>query len=119
MKCYNHDNNDAVAICAHCGKALCRNCTSLISEDKIVCGKECADQVFYEVEMLKTIRKKTLSQNKAGAYAMFILAFIFGIAGIIHLFIPGFRGLGIILLAIATGSIVSGFIMRRVATKKE
>lgn len=119
MKCFTHDDTYAVAICANCGKALCKNCNTLISENKIVCGKTCADQVVFELEALKTIRKKTLSQNKAGGYTMFILVFVFGIAGIIHLFLPGYQLLGIILLAVATGSLVSGIMLLRIATKNE
>lgn len=26
MKCFNHENKDAVATCQHCGKALCKEC---------------------------------------------------------------------------------------------
>ena len=26
MKCFNHEDRDAVAYCQHCGKALCREC---------------------------------------------------------------------------------------------
>ena len=28
MKCFNHEDRDAVATCQHCGKALCKACAS-------------------------------------------------------------------------------------------
>ena len=28
MKCYYHEDRDAVATCQHCGKALCKACAS-------------------------------------------------------------------------------------------
>lgn len=29
MKCFYHEDREAVATCQHCGKALCRACASL------------------------------------------------------------------------------------------
>ena len=42
MKCYNHENLDAVGICKNCGIAVCKSC-SVLFEEKLLCIK-CRDK---------------------------------------------------------------------------
>jgi len=43
MKCYNHENLDAVGICKNCGIAVCKSCSTLF-EEKLLCIK-CRDKI--------------------------------------------------------------------------
>ena len=44
MQCYNHPNTEAVAVCKHCHKGLCRNC-SIEMSDGVVCSASCEEKV--------------------------------------------------------------------------
>jgi hypothetical protein len=41
MKCYNHSEREAVAICRACGKAVCQEC-GLETENGFACQQSCA-----------------------------------------------------------------------------
>ena len=43
LKCYTHNDVEAVGACTACGKALCASC-ALYVDDKMVC-KECAERM--------------------------------------------------------------------------
>ena len=44
MRCFHHAEVDAVAVCKHCGRALCHDC--LVESDAgISCSGRCAKQV--------------------------------------------------------------------------
>jgi len=55
MKCYNHENIDAVGICKNCGIAVCKNCSSLF-KGKLLCNK-CREKIKK--------RKDTLPEEKS------------------------------------------------------
>ena len=40
MKCFNHPESEAIAICKACGKAVCKEC-GLESENGIACQQNC------------------------------------------------------------------------------
>lgn len=50
MKCYNHENLDAIGICKNCGIAVCKNC-SLLFEEKLICIK-CREKIEKEKNIL-------------------------------------------------------------------
>ena len=46
MKCYNHHDRDAFAVCTSCGKGLCLECASdkngrMICKDNQKCAEKC------------------------------------------------------------------------------
>jgi len=49
MKCYNHENIDAVGICISCGIGVCKSC-SLLFEEKLLCMK-----CYEKINKTKTI----------------------------------------------------------------
>ena len=49
MKCYNHENLEAIGICKNCGIAVCKNCSSLF-EEKLICIK-CREKIEKEKEI--------------------------------------------------------------------
>jgi hypothetical protein len=44
MKCFVHDQADAVAVCKHCGKALCRACAVDRPPGGVSCRGSCEEQ---------------------------------------------------------------------------
>jgi hypothetical protein len=42
MKCFIHETADAVALCKHCGKALCADCAQTSQAGTQVCSSQCA-----------------------------------------------------------------------------
>ena len=119
MKCFNHDTRDALAICANCGKALCRECAGLFIKEKIVCGQACSQAVSEQADMLTTIRRKILRQSKVGAYTLFSLGGIFMAFGVFNAFRPGWGDLAAYLIASAVGMGIAGVMAYRVATRTQ
>lgn len=56
MRCFEHDTVEAVAVCKHCGRALCRTCV-VESEEGVSCAGRCADQLEGEHVLMKRSRK--------------------------------------------------------------
>jgi len=52
MKCYNHPEMDAVAICKACGKAICKECAVDVGKG-IACKGECEEDVKNINELMK------------------------------------------------------------------
>ena len=42
MKCYNHKDSEAVAVCVHCGRAICLSCAKTSASERFVCSSACA-----------------------------------------------------------------------------
>lgn len=79
MKCFNHPERDAVAICNACGKAVCREC-GLESEHGIACQQSCAESLSAKTELyseqaahLKNIKR----MNYLGSLFSIIMGLLF------------------------------------------
>ena len=42
MKCCSHTDTDAVGVCVHCGRAVCKACASETDGGRLVCSRTCA-----------------------------------------------------------------------------
>jgi len=80
MKCYTHSDRDGVAICQHCGKALCQPCTIEVS-GKISCRGVCEK----EVELLNFIIKKGKPSLQSNEMAFLYLSAMTLIGGLLLL----------------------------------
>ena len=49
MKCYNHPEREAVAVCRACGKAVCKEC-GLETGNGIACRQSCTDILAEKTE---------------------------------------------------------------------
>lgn len=63
MKCYNHPEKDAVAVCKACGKAVCQTC-GIETRNGFACQQSCVDNLAGTNELrlkqaahLKNIRR--------------------------------------------------------------
>ncbi len=52
MKCYKHNESDAVGICCACGKGCCEACAS-VSETKLVCSQTCSEVMSENRQILE------------------------------------------------------------------
>jgi hypothetical protein len=94
MKCYNHNDVDAVGICKHCQKGLCKECIEEVDRS-LACKASCVEEVEtlnYIVKRGKNITKYAGSQLNPSI----IIFFIFGAVS----FRLGFRSEGIISMVI-------------------
>lgn len=76
MKCYQHPETDAVGICRHCAKGVCKQCGVLV-ENCLACRYSCEQQV---ARTLRTVERgtRTMEQHPRNLKAM---AAILGLAG--------------------------------------
>jgi hypothetical protein len=85
MRCYDHSDHEAIAICMGCGKALCKDCIELNNTDVVVCSEKCGSIVNDQLEMIRKIRKKTLTQNKVSGVFCIIAGIVFGLFGLFNI----------------------------------
>ena len=118
MKCYNHTETEAVATCMGCGKALCMECC-FKNVPGIVCSSLCEDKVNEQNEIIKFIRKKTLTQNKVSGIFSIIAGAIFILFGIFQLTRENyFFPLSLFCIALGFGLIIGGTMFLGVAKSK-
>lgn len=84
MKCYNHNEKDAIAICKSCGKGLCSSCLTELPYG-IACKNKCEDRVNL-VNKITDNNIKIISvsnrQIKTFGYFSIIFGVLFIILGI-------------------------------------
>ncbi len=119
MKCYDHNEIDAVSTCLGCGKALCKSCTQSSKLGIIVCSEACGKRADSRIEMVELIRKKTLTQNKIGGIFLIIFGIVFGVFGIYNLTDSRLLPLSIFLMTISAGFMYGGFMYLKVAKTKQ
>jgi hypothetical protein len=68
MKCFNHTNVDAIAICKNCNKGLCQECAA----DTGV-GVACKDKCESDVALLNVVFRQSTKayQNASKTYLQF------------------------------------------------
>ena len=87
MKCFNHHEKDAVAVCRHCGKALCPDCT-VESEHGVSCSGRCERHMGDFNELLNRAEKDAQGYRSLGI--LLIVASI--MMAILTMGLPGFLG---------------------------
>lgn len=81
MKCFNHNNVDAVAICTSCGKALCSSCLP-IGSPECACSIECADfsrERRRQFALLSRRHRTSLLASEIGCYSLGIIFVVVGL----------------------------------------
>lgn len=72
MKCFNHRELDAIAVCKHCGKAVCSNCVADV-KGVMACKSRCEAEVLAHQEFLSSSNRHLAFQvplNKWLGYFM-------------------------------------------------
>src|SRR4051812_16277812 len=73
MKCFTHRNNDAVAICRSCGRALCPDCVAEVGLS-CACKNRCESDVKRSIELIT--RDRPVPINPAGFFGYDRVIFI-------------------------------------------
>jgi hypothetical protein len=71
MKCFKH-KTDAVAVCAHCGRALCEACVTTPNAPRITCSTDCAGALAQNDRALQSILQKSVQSLKASAFYCYL-----------------------------------------------
>ena len=66
MKCFNHRELDALAVCKHCGRALCANCSAEVGL-AVACKGRCEAEVASILDLHQ--RGKTAYDKAAASHS--------------------------------------------------
>lgn len=112
MKCFNHQEAEAVAICKNCGKGLCHDCAVDLT-DGVACKNRCEDKVKEIIQLIdknKTTHQKTAAVYKRGAIINGLCGLIFFLFGVVSSFVMKDKGFSFFMLSIGLVLIIAGFI---------
>src|ERR1035441_5090772 len=76
MKCYTHKDTEAVAVCVHCGMALCSTCATRSQSGRLVCSQTCAAASKQLEDFIASTRHKATRGARVNAYFCFGLGVI-------------------------------------------
>ena len=79
MKCVAHQN-DAVGICAYCGRALCSACTKTSATARMTCSDNCAAALTRNDAALQMLVEKNLQGARVNA-VFYLLCGVLSAAG--------------------------------------
>jgi hypothetical protein len=83
VKCYNHHEKEAVAICKNCHKALCDDCLSDVGNG-IACRNSCEDRVL-ALNALQRKGENALKRSSKSFYGLAAFLFLMGIIFLVNL----------------------------------
>ncbi|PYK08655.1 MAG: hypothetical protein DME61_09015, partial [Verrucomicrobia bacterium] len=81
MKCATH-NQDATAVCAYCGRALCSSCDRVPSSQRTACSSTCAEALSKGERAVELILSKNVQGARVTAFVLYALGMIFLVVGI-------------------------------------
>lgn len=76
MKCTTH-NSEAVAVCAYCGAALCKDCRRTSATRQVACSDECAAALAKANTAVELILRKSSQAAQASAITCYSLGALF------------------------------------------
>ena len=118
MKCSNHPQTDALAVCVHCGCGICADCARKTPSLRTVCSDECAKAVAQTESTLASLRRKTLGGHRLTGYFCLGAGVILGLLAVLAKS-EGQSGLFLLQSALAVSLAVSGFFYLRLANRNE
>jgi hypothetical protein len=67
MKCFKHNDDEAVAICAYCGRALCRDCVPASMTTRMFCTEDCSAALALNESTMQLLLHKSEQSARASA----------------------------------------------------
>ncbi len=120
MKCFYHNNKDAIGICKNCSKGLCKECVTEIDKS-IACKNKCEMDVKLINRMMMASMKVIEARNPywrsifmSGGFS--IICFVFG-----FIFLKT-KGLGLFFISMAILFFISTiftYLLQKKSFKKE
>jgi len=100
MKCFYHQDKDAVAICKSCHRGVCADCSADVPPG-IACRGKCEADVAalnLMLERSKTVCQKTGVAYRRNALAVLIMGVVFIGIGLLPVLVGGGCGLSLIVV---------------------
>lgn len=72
MKCFKHNTIDAVAVCAHCGRAVCLDCVPSAVAERITCSASCAAALQRDAGAIQILLDKSSLSVRASAFYCYL-----------------------------------------------
>lgn len=76
MRCKTHDQ-EATAVCAYCGRAICSSCATFPSSHRTACSDICADALSKADRAINLILTKHVQGARITAYLLYVVGIIF------------------------------------------
>jgi hypothetical protein len=117
MKCHQHNQSEAIGVCAGCGRGLCHGCAAAFAFDSLACSPGCAAKIAQRAANIQLLLERSAQNARASAAYCYLSACLSGGAAVAawywlpSRFLVGFAGAGALVLAAA------GFWHNRVAQK--
>lgn len=118
MKCSNHPQADALAVCVHCGAGVCADCAQKTPTRRTVCSAECAGALAETESTLAAIRRKTSGGHRLTGYFCAGAALVLGVFAALAA-LDGQGGVAALQAALALGLAASGYFYLRLANRNE
>jgi hypothetical protein len=87
MKCLKHDSVDAVAVCAYCGRALCRQCILNAEAPRLACSSACAEAMSRGEKALEAILQQNARSAQASAFYCYLCGGLSATAAVVAWFL--------------------------------
>ena len=81
MKCLSH-KAEAIAICSHCGRAVCDECAHSIQAERITCSAHCATALTRNEIALQAMLQQGKQNAKASAFYCYLCGALSAIAAV-------------------------------------
>ena len=78
MYCYRHNDRQAVAVCCHCGKAACADCSEDTGQG-IACSAGCAAEIQASYQLKERLRQSFGVGSKPPLPSSVLMYAIFGL----------------------------------------
>ena len=85
MKCAKH-SAEAVAVCAYCGRALCKDCIQSPTAPRMVCSNECLTALIRADQTAQMILQRSAQSARASAFYCYVSGGLSAAASIVAWF---------------------------------
>ena len=117
MKCSTH-HAEAVAVCAYCGRALCKDCIQSPTAPRMVCSNDCAAALARADQALQMILQRSAQSARASAFYCYVSGGLSAAAAVVAWFMLPSPFLILFTGGCAVVLIASGIWHGRVAKKR-
>ena len=117
MRCFKHNAADAVAVCMHCGRAVCGECVPAGNSQRVTCSEACAQALTRNERALQSLLDKSAQTAKASAFYCYLTSALSAGAAVAAWFMLPSPFLIYFTAACAVVLAAAGFWYQRVARK--
>jgi hypothetical protein len=115
MKCFNHRELDAIAVCKHCGRAMCADCASEI-EGMIACRNRCETAVTARNRFFQACKHNLAAQAHVFCWLAYVAyggAMVMCALADYEIVVRGVNPPEVMVMAFGVGLIVAGICSQR------